>query len=123
MKNKTVIVRSVVVLLYILLGIYSYTTGKGFKVMINNYSAAGASDVTISIDNASPVRIRRGGLTTVIVKGKGTHSVRIRKDGASDVTGTFSFPKNAEAVSLLVSGLVQGQDFIAIPVSADLEEH
>ncbi|HAP43710.1 MAG: hypothetical protein A2087_04175 [Spirochaetes bacterium GWD1_61_31] len=122
MSKKTLMARGLFVAAYLLLAIWAYTTGKGYVVFINNYATGESVEVFVTLDKASPVRIRRGGFVPLMVKGKGTHQIMVRREGAADFEGAFVYPRSAEALSIAVAMIMPGQELVVVPVSAALEE-
>lgn len=119
MTRRSMIVRGVLAAAYVALAVWAFGAGKGYKVFVDNTDMSVAGAVTVAIDGATPVKVRQGGFTGIMVKGTGTHKVKIVREGSPDFIGEFKFPPKADAVAIAVSGIKPGAEIAVVPVPAD----
>lgn len=122
MTRRAWIVRGALVVLYLTLAVWAYTAGKGYKIFVDNTDPSVAGAITIAIDGATPVRVRLGGYTGIMVKGMGRHEIKVIREGAADFIGTFKFPPNCTAAAISVSGIKPGNEIVVVPVDPDTKD-
>jgi len=122
MTKRSMIVRGALLALYIAVGIWAYSTGKGYKIFVDNTDPAVAGAITVAIDGATPVKVRLGGYTGIMVKGTGSHRIKIMREGAPDFIGEFRFPPESTAAALAVSGIRPGSEIVVTPVEPETRD-
>lgn len=110
-KKKTIIVRSILVAVYILLAVIMFVTGRTHTVLIDNKNAEDGSykainGMVVTINNLKPSEFMKGDRDKFTVKGQ-TVKIKVESfDGKVDDTYNLKIPLVQDAVLISVPKLV-----------------
>lgn len=110
-KKKTIIVRSILVAVYILLAVIMFVTGRTHTVLIDNKNAEDGSykainGMVVTINNLKPSEFMKGDRDKFTVKGQ-TVKIKVESfDGKVDDTYSLKIPLVQDAVLISVPKLV-----------------
>ena len=124
MKLNQIIARALMIIIYISIGIISFSIGRGHRVFLNNYSVGeNSSTATVIIDNQKPVVVKADRLVEILVKGQ-KHKARIEySNGFGTIEGNFELPVFDDASVLLLNSISPDGFLTVIKGTSGLSEH
>ncbi|MCR5290614.1 MAG: hypothetical protein K6E51_11530 [Treponema sp.] len=114
-NKRGVIVRSVLIVVYVLLAIVMFTTGRSHTVLIDNKKAEDGSynainGMTVKLNNQKPSEFMKGDRDKFTVKGQ-TLKIHVESfDGMIEKTWTVKIPMKQDAVLISIPKLANDID-------------
>lgn len=114
-KKRSLVVRSVIIVAYILLAIIMFVSGRSHTVLIDNHAAEDGSykaikGMTVSVNNSKPSEFMKGDRDKFVIKGQ-TLKVKVQSfDGKIDTVYTFKIPLKTDSVLISIPKLAAGMD-------------
>jgi hypothetical protein len=114
-RLRRILVRSGLVLLYVLLVGLTFVFGKGHTLLIDNKDAAGGAipaidGVLVSVDGREALELYKGDRDMALLKGQ-RHRVSVEfLSGGEKIEKSFRLPMDVDMLLLSVPKLVAGQD-------------
>ena len=115
MQKRTLIVRAAIIVLYILLAVLMFITGRSHTVFIDNRSAEDGSysaikSMTVTVNHNKPSEFMKGDRDKFVIKGQKLKIKVESFDGKIDGTYTMHVPLGEDMVLVSVPKLVAGME-------------
>ena len=122
LKKRSFIIKSVVIVVYVLLAICMFVTGRSHTVLIDNKAAEDGSykaikSMTVTVNHNAPSEFMKGDRDKFTVKGQ-TVKLKVQSfDGMIDEVYTLKIPMKQDTVLISVPKLTAGIEGAMEPFS------
>lgn len=110
MNLRSLVVKVSLAVVYLVLAVWAYGAGKGYPLYIDNTDLSKPTMLSVVIDGKSPVRVREGAYTEIMVKGARKHTISLVLPSGAEYRETFRFPAGAQAAEIRVPELAPGSE-------------
>ena len=114
-KKRSLVMRSVIIVVYILLAVIMFVTGRSHTVLIDNHGAEDGSykaikSMTVTVNNNKPSEFMKGDRDKFVIKGQKL-KVKVQSfDGKIDTVYTFKIPLKTDSVLISIPKLAAGMN-------------